>query len=1406
MTHARISWEQFNTVNPDRRKAFEDLCRMLFDHLFFNGSGLFHSNSNNPGVEIEPVFSAVVQKRISFQSKYFDRTVGYSQIKESAQKTVEYYKGTIDEVYLFSNLDINTSTKTFLDTKQLLSDANINLIILSNDTILDKVFNIPHLAFAYFHKHRLDKDFLKEQFKRTVSYIGDRYNPQFNVVTETEESLNLFANTSRAAEILNTRKTKLLKRIKDHGWRFGAYKDFASQVYNFIKDLPDVSVSNISDAINWYDSVRNNFKDEFDRIETLIKENNEKIEQLYNSKDRSEISGLYKKNSDLQYVWELPDDLSLSRLETNLLHKKVLIINGEAGIGKTHMLATTVFNILSEGYPSILALGTTMLNSDPFSKQIADAMGLDISFEELLELMEEAGERNNCVTVLFVDAINESGKTQRWDTFLFDLEQKLNSYNHVKVVVSVRKGYEELLFNDSLKQRIQNQDFLQIYHVGFRNHSIESVKEFLNYYKIPFSPLDYIQYEMINPLFLKMFCKCFSAKEWDLPSLFDNYISSAEKEVQDKLGISTGRLLHSLLNEFIAVHIKNDLSPLAAEDVMRFDFWETYGLSAQKLYFLQLAIQAGVFLVQSQKDGEVYSISYNLLSNYLTAKYIVENYSNKIDLIKFVQKDFLHMDDGYIHNFQAQESIGFLCGLYADKTGDDLQELVDSITSYKEQVVDDYIHSYTWRKAKNIKQKEFFSFATKYKGASSAVFNTFIVNSMKTNHPLNADALHGLLFSYPLVKRDAWWTTYINGFVEEDRIHQIVQLYEKGGIFDELPSSTNELCLTLFSWLLTASNRSLRDHVSKAMIEIIKNDISLGSYLLKKFESVNDTYIIERLYGIVFGSVIKRTKQAKEEYKKLCDYVYQTIFCANEVYPDILLRDYARLIIERYIYEFGECDDYQKSKITPPYNSKDIPTVAEEEYIRKDVGRSGWHRINHSMIPNCTGAPGMYGDFGRYTFESALNNFQNINVLNAYHFAMQYIRDVLGYSDEYLGAYDTSSFVRFDRGYGGSIERIGKKYQWIAFHHILARIADTHYQKSWNDELEWYDGPWELHIRDIDPTFNIKIDSSMEYPPINWFTNNGSISFIPKDSSETEIADWVKTDSGFFSKHNKKLILSSCDNTEWIVLHLYDKINNKGSEMFYGVDPDKAGSQEIWSITNAFFVRVEDWENLVPKLENLDFRPPSFPEANSASSVFYGEYPWGRACCGEGMSFWKDCIVKTGKTHIERYEVPEFLRRYGGYSETNTIERTIEEEESVCQIMPAYTHLSWGAEEDYSKNDKMALYVPCAEIVEHFHLCMNDGSGTYSSPEGNIVCFDTKNINFDESNSIDDSIVIRRDYLDRFLQEKGYVMFWTCIGEKQFFKKNQSWSEWSGILYYEDGKVIGSVKNKSIKNILGEQK
>lgn len=138
---------------------------------------------------------------------------------------------------------------------------------------MDQAFGFPRLATAYFHKHRLDIPQLQNLFDTTISCINHRYNPLFNVVTETEDSLNLFANTAGAVNKINAKKADLLKRIKDYGWRFGQYKELASRIYTYVKDLPDVTISNAIDAIDWYDSINREFNSDFDAIRKLINDN-----------------------------------------------------------------------------------------------------------------------------------------------------------------------------------------------------------------------------------------------------------------------------------------------------------------------------------------------------------------------------------------------------------------------------------------------------------------------------------------------------------------------------------------------------------------------------------------------------------------------------------------------------------------------------------------------------------------------------------------------------------------------------------------------------------------------------------------------------------------------------------------------------------------------------------------------------------------------------------------------------------------------------------------------------------------------------------------------------------------------------------------------------------------------------
>ena len=198
MAAGKISWEEFNIQNPNQRMAFEDLCRLLFKRMFFGDNTFFHSESNNPGVEIEPIYSEYTKNRISYQSKYFNHKVDYSQILHSAQETIKHYTGKIDTIYLFCNLTINRNCPSFKRIEAELNAADISIITVDNTAILDKAVEYPSLSLSYFNTTRFTLEWLKAKFREVSTIITERYNPDFNVVTSTENNINFFAHTQNA--------------------------------------------------------------------------------------------------------------------------------------------------------------------------------------------------------------------------------------------------------------------------------------------------------------------------------------------------------------------------------------------------------------------------------------------------------------------------------------------------------------------------------------------------------------------------------------------------------------------------------------------------------------------------------------------------------------------------------------------------------------------------------------------------------------------------------------------------------------------------------------------------------------------------------------------------------------------------------------------------------------------------------------------------------------------------------------------------------------------------------------------------------------------------------------------------------------------------------------------------------
>lgn len=768
------------------------------------------------------------------------------------------------------------------------------------------------------------------------------------------------------------------------------------------------------------------------------------------------------------------------------------------------------------------------------------------------------------------------------------------------------------------------------------------------------------------------------------------------------------------------------------------------------------------------KNGqELYFLAYDQMNDYYCAKAIVGHCSSEAELRHQLVKEVLCINDGMIGKLGNIDLFVNICAIYADcckENGEFCIDILDEVTyeNDRAELLDRLVLSFMWRNKDTISGQKFLDICSKYLANVDTFWKVLISNSVKINHPLNADFLHSLLLSYDLNKRDYVWTTYINDtFSNEDNIIvQMIHGYVKGEKIVMHNAEQTRLLLTLFGWFLTSSSRELRDYTSKAMIEILKDNFALCEVLLRKFESVNDPYVIQRLYGVVFGACCKRQGNQLDIYKTLAEYVYETVFNQESVYPDILLRDYARLIIERFLCEQPVYDGViNKLKIKPPYNSEPIPAV-EEDYLKLDC-TGGIRCIKSSMH---FVDKGFYGDFGRYVFQSALSNFE-VDHNCIFNYAMHFIILVLGYKEEMFGDNDLRlDKYNFNRDNTIKIERIGKKYQWIALYNILARVAD-HYKmkRRYDDEPDeiQYEGPWTLYLRDFDPTLNQSFMKCKDAPVLSMIDkflaeareeNNQKLLTLKGHEEE-----WLGEEGSFFRNLKNALLLEDDSGKQWLALTNYCGTNGKNL-LNEGL--------AVWSWLYAFFVTPEQERMLLQlNAEGNDLRCFDY-RSNTIYTLFNREFPWADGSELYKKQAWVEPVINNVRASLNQL----FIKNIG-------------------KIMHASYDWAWDAEYDATKSDTVIWSLPCAELLETLELKQQEYDSFYYDKNGQLAAFDARRV---QDNG---RAVIRKDLLDKFLAERKLRLIWIVNAEKEIHspitRLVSQYSEWTGVLSYDGSDING---------------
>lgn len=186
---------------------FEHLCKCLFlkeVQKFDPSITYLHSNPNHPGIETDPVFNKNTKELIGFQAKFFQNKVGYAQIENSVDKTIQNLKiSHLDILYLYCNLDVNTQSRSYKRIYEKLSQNKIQIKLICGENIADLARKYKELGYYFFGWQYIKPKSLTEINKFSQDLVSDIVAKNLDIDTHASNRLNFFLENEYTQETLN---------------------------------------------------------------------------------------------------------------------------------------------------------------------------------------------------------------------------------------------------------------------------------------------------------------------------------------------------------------------------------------------------------------------------------------------------------------------------------------------------------------------------------------------------------------------------------------------------------------------------------------------------------------------------------------------------------------------------------------------------------------------------------------------------------------------------------------------------------------------------------------------------------------------------------------------------------------------------------------------------------------------------------------------------------------------------------------------------------------------------------------------------------------------------------------------------------------------------------------------------
>ena len=369
----------------------------------------------------------------------------------------------------------------------------------------------------------------------------------------------------------------------------------------------------------------------------------------------------------------------------------------------------------------------------------------------------------------------------------------------------------------------------------------------------------------------------------------------------------------------------------------------------------------------------------------------------------------------------------------------------------------------------------------------------------------------------------------------------------------------------------------------------------------------------------------------------------------------------------------------------------------------------------------------------------------------------------LGWTSEWFGDFDSS--LRSSGNHAAQkAERVGKKYQWIAYHELLARICDNFEFRPEpavsRDAEEQANGSWVVRYRNIDPSLLLR--GKPETPEdqveaVRWWPACSFSSW----SVGRSVKAWIKDADSLPSISS--LVNTVDPSSKRPTLLLGGRFSWKSPPVLEVPASARPPTLEVWCHINSYLAEKRHLPRLFAWAEKQNFMGRWMPE----------EYAWPGVHLRE--HFWAAPFPAEEKWSTRNFRTGDFPHPF------------------VC------TSANYGCEAtdlDCSVQRTFGLRIPCQFLFQEMKLVWRGREGESFSQDGKRVFWDPS-----VSDGGPSALIADHAILEEFLERRGYGIFWTLLGEKNVSQSGGypfGRLEISGVSFFENGRWKQHVAPKFI--------